>query len=274
MRFSQRRLALFLLTASLLLSVPGPLLAATSDTTRNQPPFPARCELYERDRDLAMLQDMQINSDGVFEGWARVYLIEEELQKLRTLGFEVTVLPDRAPEMARRLREEPPTPRGTRAVPATYHTYATLTAELQQIATDHPTIAELISIGQTEQGREMWMMKLSDNLGIDEDEPEFAYISSMHGDEVVGKELCVNLINYLTDKRFGFPVRGVGYPLWTDVVESIRAGSERTPGDFVDQFSRCHIERSGYVSALHECFHGSTTGPSGVEDENFVSGFL
>jgi subtilisin-like proprotein convertase family protein len=198
-RFSQQRLALFLLMASLFLSVPGPLLAATSETTRNQPPFPARCELYERDRDLAMLQDMQINIDGVFEGWARVYLIEEELQKLRTLGFEVTVLPDRAPEMARRLREEPPTPRGTRAVPATYHTYATLTAELQQIAIDHPTIAELISIGQTEQGRNMWMMKLSDNLGIDEDEPEFAYISSMHGDEVVGKELCVNLINYLTD---------------------------------------------------------------------------
>jgi D-3-phosphoglycerate dehydrogenase len=32
------------------------------------------------------------------------------------------------------------------------------------------------------------------------------------------------LINYLTDKRLGFPVRGVGYPLWTDVVDLIRAG--------------------------------------------------
>jgi len=142
---------------------------------------------------------MRLNIDGVFEGWARVYVIQEELQKLRAMGLEVTVLPDRAPEMARRLRDEPPTPRGTRAVPATYHTYATLTADLQAIAADHPDIAQLTSIGQSVQGRELWMMKLSDNLGIQEDEPEFAYISSMHGDEVVGKELCFNLINYLTD---------------------------------------------------------------------------
>jgi D-3-phosphoglycerate dehydrogenase len=29
------------------------------------------------------------------------------------------------------------------------------------------------------------------------------------------------LINFLTDKHLGFPVRGAGYPLWTDVVDSI-----------------------------------------------------
>ena len=29
------------------------------------------------------------------------------------------------------------------------------------------------------------------------------------------------LINFLTDKKLGFPVRGAGYPLWTDVVDRI-----------------------------------------------------
>lgn len=29
------------------------------------------------------------------------------------------------------------------------------------------------------------------------------------------------LVNFLTDKHLGFPIRGAGYPLWTDVVDSI-----------------------------------------------------
>ncbi len=29
------------------------------------------------------------------------------------------------------------------------------------------------------------------------------------------------LVNFLTDKRLGFPIRGAGYPLWTDVVEAV-----------------------------------------------------
>jgi subtilisin-like proprotein convertase family protein len=50
------------------------------------------------------------------------------------------------------------------------------------------------------------MMKISANPDLEEHEPEVAYISSMHGDEVVGKELCFNLINYLTD-NYGSDVR-------------------------------------------------------------------
>ena len=40
------------------------------------------------------------------------------------------------------------------------------------------------------------MMKITANPDLDEDAPELAYISSMHGDEVVGKELCIEFIHY------------------------------------------------------------------------------
>jgi D-3-phosphoglycerate dehydrogenase len=33
------------------------------------------------------------------------------------------------------------------------------------------------------------------------------------------------LINFLTDKRLGFPIRGTGYPLWIDVVDSLCGNS-------------------------------------------------
>jgi murein tripeptide amidase MpaA len=42
-------------------------------------------------------------------------------------------------------------------------------------------------------------MKISDNVNQQEEEPEFKYISTMHGDEPVGTELLMYLINYLVD---------------------------------------------------------------------------
>ncbi|MDH3283921.1 MAG: M14 family zinc carboxypeptidase [Acidobacteriota bacterium] len=83
--------------------------------------------------------------------------------------------------------------------PASYHTYDTMTAELQQVALDHPSITRLVSAGPSVQGRELWWMLITDNPDVEEDEPGFKYIATMHGDEKVGTENCMQLINLLTD---------------------------------------------------------------------------
>ncbi len=75
-----------------------------------------------------------------------------------------------------------------------YPSYPTITQKLQDLAKKFPKITRLESIGKTVQGRELWMMKISDNAGIDEVEPEFKFISSMHGDEITGRELTLRLI--------------------------------------------------------------------------------
>ncbi len=46
-------------------------------------------------------------------------------------------------------------------------------------------------------GRELWILELSDNVGVEEDEPERRFVSSMHGDEVVGLQMCVEMIGHL-----------------------------------------------------------------------------
>ncbi len=89
-------------------------------------------------------------------------------------------------------------PPGTRD-PAAWPTFTELEVEMQAVAAAHPDICRLVSIGTSVQGRNLWFMKITDNPDIEEDEPEFKYSSSIHGDEVTGMEMCRRMIHYLVD---------------------------------------------------------------------------
>ena len=69
--------------------------------------------------------------------------------------------------------------------------------KLKELESENPDIISLFSIGTTLKGRNLWMVKISDNVEQDELEPEFKYIANMHGDEIVGRELMVELIKDL-----------------------------------------------------------------------------
>jgi hypothetical protein len=62
---------------------------------------------------------------------------------------------------------------------ADYPTHAQMTKTLEAIVTKYPTIMKMESIGKSVKGKDLW---------------EFKYISSMHGDEITGRELMVSLI--------------------------------------------------------------------------------
>jgi hypothetical protein len=78
-----------------------------------------------------------------------------------------------------------------------YPTYDAYVAMMYQFATDYPEICEVSSIGQTVNGRELLVAKISDNVNTNEDEPEFLYTSTMHGDETAGYIFMLRLIDTL-----------------------------------------------------------------------------
>ncbi|MFW5888029.1 MAG: M14 family zinc carboxypeptidase, partial [Bacteriovoracia bacterium] len=80
-----------------------------------------------------------------------------------------------------------------------YPSYEDFTEIMQRLAKKRPELATLFSLGTTPEGREIWVMKISDNVHLDEKEPEFKYISTMHGDEIVGRELLYMLIEDILD---------------------------------------------------------------------------
>lgn len=78
-----------------------------------------------------------------------------------------------------------------------YPSYTQVVKKLTELAAKNPQIIKLISIGKTVQGRDLIFAKISDNVDTDEVEPEFKYVSSMHGDEITGRELMLRLIEDL-----------------------------------------------------------------------------
>lgn len=81
-----------------------------------------------------------------------------------------------------------------------YPSFEQIKAKLNEFATRFPQITRLVSIGKTVKGRELFVLKISDNPAVDEVEPEFKYISSMHGDEITGRELTIRLIDEMLPK--------------------------------------------------------------------------
>jgi hypothetical protein len=79
----------------------------------------------------------------------------------------------------------------------TYPTYQGYRTMMRQFFMNYPNLCRLDTIGQSIQGRQILAIKISDNPGIREDEPQFLYTSSIHGDETVGYVLMLRLADYL-----------------------------------------------------------------------------
>ena len=81
-----------------------------------------------------------------------------------------------------------------------YHNYDVLTELLHDYSNAYPHITQLFSVGKSVQNRELWVIRITDNPSVQEPgEPMFKYVANMHGDEVIGREVVIYLIQYLCD---------------------------------------------------------------------------
>ncbi|MBR5283507.1 MAG: carboxypeptidase, partial [Clostridia bacterium] len=77
-----------------------------------------------------------------------------------------------------------------------YYKYAEITEILQKYAAEHPAFVELDSIGQTPEGRQQWVLKVTNKAtGGFEDKPALYVEGNLHAGEVTGSMTVMYLLD-------------------------------------------------------------------------------
>jgi murein tripeptide amidase MpaA len=80
---------------------------------------------------------------------------------------------------------------------ARYHTFEEMSAGMKRLAAAYPKLARLQSIGQSHQGRELWLMEITNQAtGPAIDKPALYIDGNCHGEEVITSEAAYHTIWY------------------------------------------------------------------------------
>lgn len=78
-----------------------------------------------------------------------------------------------------------------------YPTYTQYDSIMRKFQADYPQLCRLDTIGTSIYGKLVLVLKISDNVADDEDEPEVFYSSTIHGNELAGFVLMLRLADHL-----------------------------------------------------------------------------
>jgi hypothetical protein len=116
---------------------------------------------------------------------------EEEVNYLRSLGYDVEIVHEDLVAFYRSRLDRTKDMGG-------YHTYSEINADLDSMHALYPSLTSgRIDIGHTLQDSVIWAFKISDNAGVDEDEPEVFYNSLIHAREPAGMEVLLYFMWHL-----------------------------------------------------------------------------
>ena len=78
-----------------------------------------------------------------------------------------------------------------------YYTFAEMNAEMNDLVTAFPSLVQKTSIGLSIEGRNIWCLKISDNVSTDENEPEVLYLGLQHAREAITGTSLIFFAQYL-----------------------------------------------------------------------------
>ncbi len=154
------------------------------------------CFPFTKEADLPAVS-RQISVDNIMNDTVWAYANRKQFEKFSAQGFNITILPHPGDAPGVVMRDRVELTEATRTVWNFYPTYEAYEAIMEDFQTLYPSLCRVENIGTLASGRKLLVAKISDNTEDDEDEPEFFYSSSMHGDETTGYVLMLHLIEYL-----------------------------------------------------------------------------
>ncbi|MDX6346031.1 MAG: carboxypeptidase, partial [Streptomyces sp.] len=140
--------------------------------------------------------------DAVLEHTVVITATAAQARKVTALGYRLAVLeqPDaQGTDDTVTIQDFPSADSG-------YHNYAEMTSEINSLVAAHPAIMSQQVIGKSYEGRNIVAVKISDNVGTDEAEPEVLFTHHQHAREHLTVEMALYLLhqfgdNYSSDSR-------------------------------------------------------------------------
>lgn len=123
------------------------------------------------------------------DGRLDLAVTDEDLRWIRSLGVDQTLLE----------RIDLAAPAALDENLGQYHTYAEMNALMDSLAAAEPTLAAIETIGTSYEGRVIPAMKISDNVAVDEDEPELLIMGCHHSREIMSVEVPLRFARYLLE---------------------------------------------------------------------------
>ena len=136
-----------------------------------------------------------ISIDNVKNNTVWAYANDKEFEEFNKLNYKIEKLPLHNNNNAKVINMA--TTVADMATWDRYPTYDVYVQMMQDFQTNYPAVCDLDTIGYSQNGRLILVLKISDNVATHEQEPEFFYTSSMHGDEIAGYVLMLRLADYL-----------------------------------------------------------------------------
>ncbi|HEX9973440.1 MAG TPA: M14 family metallopeptidase, partial [bacterium] len=146
-------------------------------------------ELHKLGLDILQVRDADMTADGL--------LTEANLSEIKKLGFQIDVLIPDADKYADDLAAS--------GYLSNYRTYPQMLREMQEIVLKNPGIAQLVDIGDSYEkkmgkgGYDIWAIKISDHVQIEEDEPEVFFFANIHARELITPEIIMYFMHHLVD---------------------------------------------------------------------------
>lgn len=127
------------------------------------------------------------------EGKLYIILSATTIDQFLALGLEFSLVPSPVMEGVKGAADL------TKAMDwQSYPKYSQYDSIMRKLATDFPDLCQLDTIGSSINGKQVLVVKISDNVALNEpDEPEVFYSSTIHGDELLGFVLMLRLSDHL-----------------------------------------------------------------------------
>ncbi|MGB7296054.1 MAG: M14 family metallopeptidase [Candidatus Aminicenantales bacterium] len=157
---------------------------------------PAKLEIVSVEKAPGCAAALQtLGLDLLFEWEGRIFILAaaEDLRALNRAKIPYLLESYKFPAL------DPRSPQLQGGINGDYHSSAELEADLQALERAFPQLAQLFSIGLSLENRNIYALKISDNVSLDEEEAEVLFLGCHHAREWISVEVPYLLARFLLE---------------------------------------------------------------------------